>query len=167
MYLVLPFVWTSKLLPVTTIRPFRVTVESVLLYGSETWTVTKKLEKSVNGCYTRMLGTAVHVHWRQHMNNQELYRSLPRVSETICARRLRLAATVHVTMKTIKMLFQKRCFGNPNMVTQIEVDLELHTLTPSRPDTGLDNTKEIRHAMLDQVVWKYFIRTARDDSRLR
>ena len=105
MYLVLPFVWTSKLLPVTTIRPFRVTVESVLLYGSETWTVTKKLEKSVNGCYTRMLRTALHVHWRQHMNNQELYRSLPRVSETICARRLRLAATVHVTMKTIKMLF--------------------------------------------------------------
>ena len=106
MYLVLPFVWTSKLLPVTTIRPFRVTVESVLLYGSETWTVTKKLEKSVNGCYNRMLRTALHVHWRQHMNNmQELYRSLPRVSETICARRLRLAATVHVTMKTIKMLF--------------------------------------------------------------
>ena len=106
MYLVLPFVWTSKLLRrVTTIRLFRVTVESVLLYGSETWTVTKKLEKSVNGCYTRMLRTALHVHWRQHMNNQELYRSLPRVSETICARRLRLAATVHVTMKTIKMLF--------------------------------------------------------------
>ena len=34
--------------------------------------------------------------------------------------------------KKIKRLFQKRCFGNPNMVTQIEVDLELHTLTPSR-----------------------------------
>ena len=33
-------------------------------------------------------------------------------------------------------------------------------------DTGLDNTKEIRHAILDQVVWKYFIKTARDDSRL-
>ena len=107
MYLVLPFVWTSKLLRrVTTIRLFRVTVESVLLYGSETWTVTKKLEKSVNGCYTRMLRTALHVHWRQHMNNQEPYGSLPRVySETICARRLRLAVTVHVTMKTIKMLF--------------------------------------------------------------
>ena len=106
MYLLPPFVWTSKLLQVTTIRLFRVTVESVLLYGSETWTVTKKLEKSVNGCYTRMLRTALHVHWRQHMNNQELYRSLSRVySETICARRLRLAATVHVIMKTIKMLF--------------------------------------------------------------
>ena len=33
---------------------------------------------------------------------------------------------------TMKRLLQKCCFGNPNMVTQIEVDLELHTLTQSR-----------------------------------
>ena len=53
------------------------------------------------------------------------------------------------------------------MVTQIEVDLELHTLTLSRlmQFTGLDNTKEIRDAMLDQVVWKDFIRTGWDDFR--
>ena len=31
------------------------------------------------------------VHWQQHINNQELYGSLSRVSETIRARRLRLA----------------------------------------------------------------------------
>ena len=53
------------------------------------------------------------------------------------------------------------------MVTQIEVDLELHTLTPSRPDTGLHNTKEIKNAMLNQVVWNEFFRMARDDSRPR
>ena len=52
-------------------------MESVLLYGSETSTVIKKLEKSVNGCYTRMLWTALNVHWQQHMNNQELYGSPP------------------------------------------------------------------------------------------
>ena len=35
-----------------------------------------------------------------------------------------------------------------------------------KADTGLDsNTKEIRDTMLNQVVWKDFIRTARDDSR--
>ena len=70
-------------------RLFRATVESVLLYGIETWTVTKKLEKSVNECYSRMLGTALNEHWQQHMNNQELYGSLARVTETIRARRLR------------------------------------------------------------------------------
>ena len=85
-------VWTSKLPRATKIRLFRATVESVLLYGSETWTLTKKLEKNVNGCYVRMLGTALNEHWQQHMNNQELYESLPRVTETIRARRLRLGS---------------------------------------------------------------------------
>ena len=33
-----------------------------------------------------------------------------------------------------------------------------------KADTGLHNTKEIRDAMLDQVVWNEFIRMARDDS---
>ena len=34
-----------------------------------------------------------------------------------------------------------------------------------KADNGLDNTKEITDAMLDQVVWKDFIRMARDDPR--
>ena len=84
-------VWTSKMSWATKIRRFRATVESVLLYGSETWTVTKKLEKSVNECYARMLGTALNEQWQQHMNNQELHGGLPRVTETIRAKRLRLA----------------------------------------------------------------------------
>ncbi len=32
------------------------TVESVLLYGCEEWTLTSVLEKQLDGCYTRMLG---------------------------------------------------------------------------------------------------------------
>ena len=52
-------VWTSKLPKAAKIRLFRATVESVLLYGSETWTATKKLEKSVNRSYTRMLRTSL------------------------------------------------------------------------------------------------------------
>ena len=72
---------------------------------------------------------------------------------------------MHVTMKTMKRLFQKCCSKNPNMVAQIEVDLELHTLTPSRLILVCVNTKEIRHAMLNQVVWNEFVRTDRDDSR--
>ena len=53
-------------------RLFRATVESVLLYGSETLIVIKKLEKRVNGCYTKILQTAPNVHWQLHTNNQEL-----------------------------------------------------------------------------------------------
>ena len=34
---------------------FKATVESVLLHGGETWTLTPTLTKSLNGCYTSML----------------------------------------------------------------------------------------------------------------
>ena len=53
------------------------------------------------------------------------------------------------------------------MVTQSEVDQELHTYIENiKADcTGLDNTKEIRDTMLDQVMWKYFVSMAQDESR--
>lgn len=53
--------------------------------------------------------------------------------------------------------------GTPT-VTQIEVDQEVHRDT-IKAVTGLDDTKEIRDAMLDQIVWKDLVRTAQDDSR--
>ena len=34
-----------------------------------------------------------------------------------------------------------------------------------RADSGLDNTKETRDAMLDKVVWKHFVRMAQNDFR--
>ncbi len=33
----------------------------VTLYGSDTWTLTKKLEKQLDGCYTRMLQTVLNI----------------------------------------------------------------------------------------------------------
>ena len=38
-------------------------VESILLYGSETWTVTKAIEKKLYGCYTKMLRMVFNVSW--------------------------------------------------------------------------------------------------------
>ena len=113
----------------TKIRRFRVTVDSVFLYGSETWTVTTKVEKSVNGCYTRMLRTALNVQWQQHLNNQELYGSLPRVTETIRVRRLRLTGHCarHTEETASKALLWEPQHRYPNSIY-----VELHTLTLSR-----------------------------------
>ena len=62
-----------------------------MLYGCEAWTVTPKLDKELDGCYTRMLRTVLNVNWKQHMTNSELYGSLPKISEKICERRNRFA----------------------------------------------------------------------------
>ena len=57
-------IWTSDISRPVKARFFFATVESVLLYGSETWTLTPALEKSLNGCYTRMLRVVFNVSWR-------------------------------------------------------------------------------------------------------
>ncbi|XP_072037870.1 uncharacterized protein [Amphiura filiformis] len=48
-------VWNSSLSVKFKQRLFTATVESVLLYGCEAWTVTSKLAKELDGCYTRLL----------------------------------------------------------------------------------------------------------------
>ena len=84
-------VWSSPLERNIKVRLFLATVESVLLYGSNTLTLTKKLEQQLDGTYMRMLRKALNVSWRQHMTNEELYKNLQNVSKKIAERRLRLA----------------------------------------------------------------------------
>ena len=48
-------IWKSKLSTNLKRYFFRVAVESVLVYGSVTWTLTTSLDKKIDGTYTRML----------------------------------------------------------------------------------------------------------------
>ena len=66
-------------------------MESVLLYGSESWTLTKSLEKRLDGCYTRMLRAALNISWRAHTTNEELYGDLPKITDKGRTRQLKLA----------------------------------------------------------------------------
>ena len=84
-------IWKSHMSRRVKLSFFLATVESILLYGSETWTMTKTLERSLDGCYTRMLRTALNISWRLHMPNEELYGELPKVSNKVAAKRMGLA----------------------------------------------------------------------------
>ena len=45
---------------------------SILLYGCTTWTLTKRLEKKLDGNYTRMLRAVLNKSWRQHPTRHQL-----------------------------------------------------------------------------------------------
>ena len=45
---------------------FQAAVVSILLYGCTTWTLTKRLEKKLDGNYTRMLRAILNKYGRQH-----------------------------------------------------------------------------------------------------
>ena len=70
---------------------FQAVVVSILLYGCTTWTLTKRLEKKLDGNYTRMLRAILNKSWRQHSTKYKLYGHLPPITKTIQVRRTRHA----------------------------------------------------------------------------
>ena len=122
-------------------------VEPILLYGSETWTMTKMMEKSLDGCYTNLLKSVQNLDWRNHPTLAEIYNGLPRISSVLSSRRL---------------TFSGHCFRSKN-----EVISDLLLWCPvgpkrSRKRTFLDALKretgleleELRTAMSDRELWR-------------
>ena len=70
---------------------FQAAVVSILLYGCTTWTLTKRLEKKLDGNYTIMLRAVLNKSWRQHPTRHQLYGHLPPITKTIQVRRTRHA----------------------------------------------------------------------------
>ena len=64
---------------------------SILLYGCITWTLTKRLEKKLDGNYTRMLRAILNKSRRQHPRRHQLYGHQPPITKTIQVRRTRHA----------------------------------------------------------------------------
>ena len=130
------------------IRFFIATIESILLYGCESWALSKAQEKSLDGTYTRMLRKALNIHWSSHIPNQQLYGDLPAVSNKIASRRLQLAG---------------HCYRHPELSTQkLVLYMGAHTW-PSRErkteyylywDTGAFEASEIAALMADKRLWK-------------
>ena len=70
---------------------FQAAVTSILLYWCTTWTLTKRLEKKLDGNYTRMLRAILNKSWQQHPTRHQLYGHLPHITKTIQVRRTRHA----------------------------------------------------------------------------
>ena len=70
---------------------FQEAVVSILLYGSPTWTLTKRLEKKRDCNYTRMCRAILNKSWRQHPIKHQLYGHTPPITKTIKVRRTRHA----------------------------------------------------------------------------
>ena len=70
---------------------FQAAVASILLYRCTTWTLTKRLEKKLDGNYTRMLRAILNKSWQQHPTRHQLYGHLPPITKTIQVRRARHA----------------------------------------------------------------------------
>ena len=70
---------------------FQPAVVSILMYGCTTWTLTKRLEKKLDGNYRRMLRAILNKSWQQHHTRHQLYGHLPPITKTIQVWRTRHA----------------------------------------------------------------------------
>ena len=147
--------WKSPLNRMHKVRVFRSTVESVLLYGCEAWTLTSQNIKRLDGCYTRMLRAALNVHWSQRITNKDLYLELPKISQSIRERSLRFAGHCHRrkeeevigSLVLWKPTHGKAKRGRPK---QTYVDRLLN-------ETGLHSREELNTVMNDRVTWRSFV----------
>ena len=150
-------VWKSALSKQFKSRLFVATVESVLLYGSEAWTLSVQDKKALDGVYTQMLRMALNVSWEDHVKNIDLYGDLPRLSDKIRQRRMRLAGHCvrHPELGASELILWepthgRRARGRPH-ATYVD------TL---RRDTGMSSTSEIRSLMGDREEWRAAIRNS-------
>ena len=84
-------IWKSDLTDKMKPSFFQAAIVSILLSGCTTWKLTKRLEKKLDGNYTRMLRAILNKSWRQHLSKQQLYGNLPAIMKTIKVRRTRHA----------------------------------------------------------------------------
>ena len=87
-------VWKSPIKKTTKTKVFKACIETILLYGSDSWTLNMKRKKRLDGTYTRMLRMAYNISWKSHPTNKFLYGSLPKVTEIVRQRRLSLVGHV-------------------------------------------------------------------------
>ena len=142
-------IWRSDMNRRLTVNFFKAAVESILLYCSECWTLTKEEEHRLDGCYTRLLRHALGISWRDHVTNEELYGDLPKISDVVRRRRLQFAGHCARSdeLAADAVLWQPN--GNRNRGRPAHTYRRL-----LEKDTGLC-TQELRTAMLSRTNWRY------------
>ena len=110
-------IWKSSMSRDLKMRFFIATIESILLCGCESWTLSEAQEKALNGTYTRMLRKALDIHWQSHTTNQELYGELPLVSNKIADLHLADFNSQATAIGTRNSALKDWCYGNLPMVS--------------------------------------------------
>ena len=147
-------IWKSSVSREVKLRFLNASVISILLYGSETWTVTKRLKKRIDGCYTRLLRKALNIRWQAHVTNATLYQDLPKLSRTVQKRRLRFAGhCVRATNQPVSNLI----FWTPQGGRTNRGQPQKTYSKTLMEDTALQDQTQIKTYMEDKQAWNDII----------
>ena len=144
-------IWKSTMNRKLKIRIFRATIEIILLYGSETWTITKTFENKIDGCYTWLIIMILNISWRDNIPNKILYIGLPKILEVIRDRRMTIACHCvrHKDEACHDLILWKPRNGKRNRDRQ-----PITCIDNLKNYTELDDVEEIRNFMSDREDWR-------------
>ena len=153
----LSIIWKSNLTGKMKRSFFQAGVLSILLYGCTTWTLTKRLEKKLDGNYTRMLRAILNRCWQQHPTRRQLYGHLPPITKTIQARRTRHAGHCWRSKNEIvsDVLLWIPAYG------QSKAGRPARTFIQQLCDDTRCNPKDLSKAMNERETWKERVRDIR------
>jgi hypothetical protein len=146
-------IWKSNLSTKLKIKSFRAFIESILLYGSETWTLTQTQLEKLDGTYTKLLRFCLNIHWSEHMKNVDLYHGLPKISDTLVTRQLMFAGHCFRADQPIHhVLFWKPLNGSRNVgrpkMTYIDNIVKY---------SGYLEIDDIKRKMADRNKWREIV----------
>ena len=153
----LSIIWKSNLNDKMKRSFFQATVVSILLYGCTTWTLTKRLEKKLDGNYTRMLSAILNKSWKQHPTRHQLYGHLPPITKTTQARRTRYAGHCWRSKDEIvsDVLLWTPAYGQSKAGRPARSYIQQLC-----DDTGY-NPEDLPEAMNDRETWREKVRDIR------
>ena len=156
-------IWNSKMNTSLKIRTFTVTVEPILLYGSETWTINVSLRKKIDDCYTRLLRMASNISWKEKLTNDILYRGMHKILEIIKQRRMRLAGHC---VRHPEEVAHNLILWIPKQGTRTRGRQSKTFIETQKHDFECEED-ELRKLMMDREIWKSLVRSGRARARLK
>ena len=146
-------IWTSKLHVSIKIQLFKTLIVPILLYGCETWTLSKRMEKRLDGVYTRLLMRVKNLSWKHHPTTQVIYGDLPPVSSIVRSKRAQFAghcfrATTEIISSLV--LWKPKSVGRRSR--------KLSFVDTLKRDTNL-NDQDLQTSMLDRECWRDIVKS--------
>ena len=146
-------IWTSKLHVSIKIQLFKTLIVPILLYGCETWTLSKRMEKRLDGVYTRLLMRVKNLSWKHHPTKQVIYGDLPPVSSIVRSKRVQFAG--HCFRATTEII-SSLVIWKPKPVGRRSRKLSF--VDTLKRDTNL-NEQDLQTAMLDRECWRKIVKS--------
>ena len=142
--------WNSDMRKEIKVRFFVAAIESIFLYGCESWTVTPKIECMLNGTYTKLLRKAINMKWWERRTNAEVYGELPLLGYKIAARRMKLVSHSH---RHPELAASDLVLWQPNQNLRRRGRPKVDFVEVLRKDAG-NFTTELRTVKEDRTVWR-------------